>query len=142
MKRGQILGIAIAAVCGFGAFLGVRSIVTKQPRVVTKEVAQNTTQVLVAKTDIGLGHLVSPENFRWQEWPQSAINTNHIQRSARPNAPTDFTGAIARAPMQPVTRFTSAISSSRARAASWPRFSPPACVRHQCASRKRPAPAS
>lgn len=101
MKRGQILGIAIAAVCGFGAFLGVRSIVTKQPRVVTKEVAQNTTQVLVAKTDIGLGHLVSPENFRWQEWPQSAINTNHIQRSARPNAPTDFTGAIARAPMQP-----------------------------------------
>ena len=101
MKRGQILGIAIAAVCGIGAFLGVKSIVTTQPRVITKEVAQNLTQVLVAKTDIGLGHIVGSESVRWQDWPQSAVNANHIQRSARPNAATELAGAIARAPMQP-----------------------------------------
>jgi len=101
MKRGQILGIAIAGVCGIGAFIGVKSIVNTQPRVVTKEVTQNTTQVLVAKTDIGLGHLLAPENLRWQEWPQSAVNQNHIQRNARPNATSDLAGAIARTPMQP-----------------------------------------
>ena len=101
MKRGQILGIAIAGVCGVGAFIGVKSIVNTQPRVVTKEVVHNTTQVLVAKSDIGLGHIVTSENLRWQEWPQAAVNANHIQRSARPNATSEMSGAIARAPMQP-----------------------------------------
>ncbi len=102
MKRGQILGIAIAGVCGVGAFIGVRSIVSKPAQtVVTQEVTTNVTQVLVAKTEIGLGHIVSPENFRWQDWPQSATNANHIQKSARQNAVADLAGSVARQPMLP-----------------------------------------
>ncbi len=102
MKRGQILGIAIAGICGVGAFIGVRSIVSRPaPTVVTQEVTTNVTQVLVAKTEIGLGHIVSPENFRWQDWPQSATNANHIQKSARPNASADLAGSVARQPMLP-----------------------------------------
>ena len=101
MKRAQLLGVAIAGVCGLGAFYGVLNLVNKPARVVTQEVTTNTTQVLVAKTEIGLGHITAPDNFRWQEWPLNAINPNHIQRSARATAMTDLAGAVARAPMSP-----------------------------------------
>ena len=92
MKRGQMLGVAIAGVCGLGAFFGVKSLVNKPPTVVTQEVTTNIAQVLVAKTEIGLGQITGPENFRWQDWPQSAVNPSYIQRSARPNAIADLTG--------------------------------------------------
>ena len=49
MKRAQLLGVAIAGVCGLGAFFGVMSLVNKPTRVVREEVTTNTTQVLVAR---------------------------------------------------------------------------------------------
>ena len=101
MKRPQLLGVAIAGVCGLGAFFGVMSLVNRQPTVVREEVQTNTTQVLVAKTEIGLGQITAPENFRWQDWPASSANAQYIQRGARPNAINDFIGAVARAPLLP-----------------------------------------
>ncbi|HWB46694.1 MAG TPA: Flp pilus assembly protein CpaB [Hyphomicrobiaceae bacterium] len=101
MKRAQLLGVTIAAVCGLGAFFGVMSLVRKPAKVVTQEVQTNTTQVLVAKSDIALGQTTAPENFRWQDWPQSAVGKGYIQRSARPNAAKDLAGSVARAPMLP-----------------------------------------
>ena len=56
MKRGQLLGVAIAGVCGLGAFYGVLKLVNKQPAtVITQEAPVSMAQVLVAKSDIGLG---------------------------------------------------------------------------------------
>lgn len=107
MKRPQLLGVAIAGVCGLAAFFGVMSLVNRQPTVVREEVQTNTTQVLVAKTDIGLGQITSAENFRWQDWPQGSVSPQYIQRSARPNAINDFVGAVARAPMLPGEPVTS-----------------------------------
>jgi pilus assembly protein CpaB len=101
MKRPQLLGVAIAGVCGLGAFFGVMSLVNKQPTVVREEVLTNATQVLVAKTEIALGQVTGAENFRWVDWPQSAINPQHIQRTSRPNAINDFVGSIARTPLLP-----------------------------------------
>ena len=49
MKRAQLLGVAIAGVCGLGAFFGVMSLVNKPTKVVREEVTTNTTQVLVAQ---------------------------------------------------------------------------------------------
>ena len=50
MKRAQLLGVAIAGVCGLGAFFGVMSLIgNKQTKVVREEVTTNTTQVLVAQ---------------------------------------------------------------------------------------------
>ena len=43
MKRPQLLGVAIAGVCGLGAFFGVMSLVNRQPTVVREEVQTNTT---------------------------------------------------------------------------------------------------
>ena len=101
MKRAQLLGVTIAGVCGLGAFYGVLSIVNRPARVITQEVAVNTTQVLVAKADIGLGQITGTESFRWQDWPQSALSPSYIQRSTRPNAISDFSGAVARTPLLP-----------------------------------------
>jgi pilus assembly protein CpaB len=101
MKRAQLLGVAIAGVCGLGAFFGVMSLVKSPTKVVKEEVAPNMTQVLVARNEVGLGQSMGPESFRWQDWPQNAINPGHIQRTARPNAVADLTGAIARSPMSP-----------------------------------------
>lgn len=57
----------------------------------------NTAQVLVAKTDIPLGAITGAENFRRQDWPQSALGAGYIQRSGRPNAIKDLAGSVARA---------------------------------------------
>ena len=107
MKQGRILGLAIAGVCGLGAFYGVLKLVNKPTRVVTQEVAVSMAQVLVAKTDIGLGQITGAENFRWQDWPQTALSPSYIQRSARPDAVADFTGAVARTPLLPGEPITS-----------------------------------
>ena len=55
MKRPQLLGVAIAGVCGLAAFFGVMSLVNRQPTVVREEVQTNTTQVLVAKSKSASG---------------------------------------------------------------------------------------
>src|SRR5262245_19025480 len=107
MKRGQLLGVAIAGVCGLGAFYGVLKLVSRPAQVITQEVQVNMAQVLVAKTDIRLGQIAGPENFRWQDWPQSALSPAFVQRSARPNAVSDFTGAVARTPLLPGEPVTS-----------------------------------
>jgi pilus assembly protein CpaB len=101
MKRGQLLGVAIAGLCGLGAFYGVLKLVNKPARVITQEAPVNMAQVLVAKTDVGLGQITGPENFRWQDWPQSALSPSYIQRSVRPNAIADLVGSVARAPLLP-----------------------------------------
>jgi len=85
MKRAQLLGVAIAGVCGLGAFFGVMSLVRNPTKVVREEVTTNTTQVLVARTDIGLGQTIGPESVTWIEWPQNAVNTAYIQRNSHPD---------------------------------------------------------
>jgi pilus assembly protein CpaB len=108
MKRAQLVGVTIAAVCGLGAFFGVMSLVNKPQKVVREEVQTNTTQVLVARSEIGLGQITGPESFRWQDWPQSAMGAGYVQRSARPNAITDLAGSVARASMLPGEPVTAA----------------------------------
>lgn len=106
MNRAQLLGIAIAGICGLGAFVGVRSLIEQPQTVVREEVTTNIAQVLVARQDIPLGNTITPDSFRWQDWPVNALGPAYIQRSARPNAMKDLTGAVARAPMlagEPVT---------------------------------------
>jgi pilus assembly protein CpaB len=63
------------------------------------ETAQmQTADVLVAKSDIGLGQSVTPENLQWQTWPAATASNNFIRRNERPDATTQIAGSIARAP--------------------------------------------
>jgi hypothetical protein len=68
MKRAQLLGVAIAGVCGLGAFFGVMSLVRNPTKVVREEVTTNTTQVLVARTDIGLGQTIGLTPTSSRNW--------------------------------------------------------------------------
>jgi pilus assembly protein CpaB len=108
MKRAQLVGVTIAAVCGLGAFFGVMSLVNKPQKVVREEVQTNTAQVLVARNEIGLGQITGPESFRWQDWPQNAVGAGYVQRRARPDAIKELAGSVARAPMLPGEPVTTA----------------------------------
>jgi pilus assembly protein CpaB len=57
-----------------------------------------TVDVLVAKSDIGLGQSIKPDDLQWQTWPASTASSSLIRRSDRPDANTQVTGSIARAP--------------------------------------------
>src|ERR1700690_719770 len=65
----------------------------------TEPVAQlQTVDVLVAKSDIGLGQTVTPEDMQWQTWPAATASNSFIRRNERPDATTQVAGSIARAP--------------------------------------------
>jgi pilus assembly protein CpaB len=108
MKRAQLVGVTIAAVCGLAAFFGVMSLINKPQKVVREEVRTGTTQVLVARSEINLGQTTGPDSFRWQDWPDGAIAKGYVQRKDRPNAIKDLEGSVARAPMLPGEPVTAA----------------------------------
>jgi pilus assembly protein CpaB len=56
-----------------------------------------TVDVLVAKSDIGLGQAIKPEDLQWQTWPAATASSAFIRRSDRPDATSQFAGWIARA---------------------------------------------
>src|SRR6266700_551256 len=89
-----VLTIAIGA-GGVAAYLASGSD-SKPP---AEPVAQlPTVDVLVAKSDIGLGQQVKPEDLQWQTWPAANASSTFIRRSDRPDAANQFAGSIARAP--------------------------------------------
>src|SRR5471030_112579 len=57
-----------------------------------------TVDVLVAKSDIGLGQSVTSDDLQWQTWPAATASNNFIRRNERPDATTQVLGSIARAP--------------------------------------------
>jgi pilus assembly protein CpaB len=57
-----------------------------------------TTDVLVAKSEIGLGQTLKPEDLQWQTWPAAGASNSFIRRAERPDATTQMVGWIARAP--------------------------------------------
>jgi pilus assembly protein CpaB len=89
-----VLIIALGA-GGIAAYLASGS--DKPP--LTEPAAQlQTVDVLVAKSDIGLGQSVTPEDLQWQTWPAATASNSFIRRNERPDATTQIVGSIARAP--------------------------------------------
>lgn len=97
MKQAQMIGFAVALVAGGAAFWLSRSL-TQPPPAPQVQATQtlDTVQVLVARTDIGLGQVASESSFRWQEWPRSAVAPTFITRQAKPRAATEMSGYIAK----------------------------------------------
>src|SRR6201999_2795912 len=97
MNRARIVVLAIAVGAGgIAAYLASGSDNKPAP---TEPVAQlQTVDVLVAKSDIGLGQSVTPDDLQWQTWPAATASNNFIRRTERPDAVTQVTGSIARSP--------------------------------------------
>jgi pilus assembly protein CpaB len=90
-----VLGIALAA-GGAAAWLASGSDNSKPAQVAVA--APKTVDVLIAKSDIGLGQTVKPEDLLWQTWPAEVASNNFIRRSDRGDATTQLAGSIARSP--------------------------------------------
>jgi pilus assembly protein CpaB len=96
IARIVVLTIALSA-GGVAAYLA-RGTDTTTSKPVEPVAQLPTTEILVAKTDIGLGQLVKPEDLQWQTWPASTTNGNFITRAGRADAVNDIAGSIVRAP--------------------------------------------
>jgi pilus assembly protein CpaB len=97
MNRARIAVLAIAlGAGGIAAYLASGSDEKPAP---AQPVAQlPTVDVLVAKSEIALGQTVKAEDLQWQTWPAATASNLFIQKGPRPNATTEITGSIARAP--------------------------------------------
>src|SRR5712675_3578041 len=96
MNKARIVVLTIAVGAGgIAAYLASGSD-SKPP---SEPVAQlQTVDVLVAKSDIGLGQSVASDDLLWQTWPAASASNSFIRRSERPDATKEVTGSIARAP--------------------------------------------
>jgi pilus assembly protein CpaB len=89
-----VLTIAVGA-GGIAAYLASGS---DKPAPVEPVAQLQTVDVLVARSDIGLGQSVTPDNLQWQTWPAATASNNFIRRNERPDATNQIAGSIARAP--------------------------------------------
>jgi pilus assembly protein CpaB len=99
----------VAGVAGLMLVLFIYMMMTMKPKQQTAAIVDTklpTTAVLVAKRDISLGEVTSPDSFRWQEWPEGGVNPAYVTQSRRPNAIRDYDKRIARSPLlagEPIT---------------------------------------
>ena len=98
MKTARIVVLAIAGVAGLAAtYLASRTDDSK-PAPAAPVVQLPTVDVLVARSDIGLGQTVKPEDVQWQRWPAEAASNGFMRQDTNADAMKDVIGAIARAP--------------------------------------------
>ena len=90
-----VLTIALSA-GGVAAYLASGS--DNKPAPDAPVVQLQTVDVLVARSEIGLGQTVKPEDTQWQTWPATTASNAFIRRSDRPDATTEMAGSIARSP--------------------------------------------
>src|SRR5439155_23959739 len=90
-----VLAIAIGA-GGIAAYLASGSNNNPAP---AQPVAQmQTVDILIAKSDIGLGHSVKPDELQWQTWPAATASSSFISRASKADAIQEIPGSIAPAP--------------------------------------------
>jgi pilus assembly protein CpaB len=100
MKAARIVVLAVAvAAGGIAALLAGRQEQTEAPPAPEPVAKLETTDVLVAKSDIGIGQAVSAAEMQWQSWPTAAASSYFIRKSDKPNAIEELAGSIARAPL-------------------------------------------
>jgi pilus assembly protein CpaB len=99
MYTARIIVLIIALGAGaIAAYLASGAGPDNRPQPAQQAAQLPTVDVLVAKSDIGLGQSVKPENLQWQSWPSATASNSFIRRNERPEATTQIAGSIARAP--------------------------------------------
>lgn len=96
MNTARVVVLTIA-VCAGGAAAYLAS--GSGPKPVEVPVAtMETTDVLVARSDIALGQTVTPDDIQWQSWPSSTASSSFIRKTDRAEAMSQIVGSIARSP--------------------------------------------
>ncbi len=99
MRPARIVLLLVALVAGsLAAFLVTRGGRAPEPvqQAATQVVEEAKTQVLVARTPVGIGERLTAERVEWQDWPESALRPEYVTVAAMPDAPEQLTGAVAR----------------------------------------------
>src|SRR4029077_19506137 len=92
MNRARIVVLTIAiGAGGVAAFLASGSDTRPPP---AEPVVLQTVDVLVAKSDIGLGQTLSADDMIWQTWPAATASSTFIRRHERPDPTTQIAGSI------------------------------------------------
>jgi pilus assembly protein CpaB len=101
MKSARIIVLGVAVVAGglAAVMAGRQSEPTVTAPVEVAAPRLDTTEVLVAKADIGLGQSVTSSDMQWQTWPVAAAGPYFIRKTDKPNAQEELSGSIARAPL-------------------------------------------
>lgn len=97
MNTGRIIVLAVSLAAG-GIALYLLSGGEPPPVAQTPAPQIETTDILVAKTDIPMGQTVSGNELQWQTWPAANTSSGFIRRNERPDALAQLTGSIARSP--------------------------------------------
>ena len=98
MKAARILVLGVALAAGGAAAFLIGSDEEKKPEAPAPVVQFATTDVLIAKSDIGMGTAISSQDLVWQAWPSATTGESYITRKDKPNAIEEINGAITRAP--------------------------------------------
>lgn len=85
MNLARVLLVVVAlGIAGLTALL-VRSYLASREAELAKvepEERAATTEVLVADRELAAGTIVQPDAFRWQPWPDDAVNPNYVTRAS------------------------------------------------------------
>lgn len=97
IARIAVLGIALGA-GGIAAFLAGDS-KPNHPPTSQGPVAQiDTTDVLIAKSDIPIGKSLKPQDVEWQPWPTKYASAQFIRKTENANYADQIVGSVTRAP--------------------------------------------
>ncbi len=84
MNTARIVVLTIALIAGGLAAYLASGLGDKPPP--AEAITLQTVDVLVAKSDIGLGQTVTAEALQWQTWPAATASNSFIRRNDRPEA--------------------------------------------------------
>ncbi|MBX9925146.1 MAG: Flp pilus assembly protein CpaB [Hyphomicrobiaceae bacterium] len=107
MKSRQLrIGLMFLAMFAFLMIVLLRFVGGSKPapQAMPEQNKLDTVEVLVARTDIGMGQLATQANFRWQSWPADAVSESFVTRSRGGDA--ELAGSIVRSPIlagEPIT---------------------------------------
>src|SRR3569623_806061 len=99
MRVSRIVLVLVALIAGgLAAFLALGNAFNQpapeQPIVQVAQVPHD--QVLIAKTDIGIGERLGLANLEWQDWPQNTLQPGYITSSQTPKAIDEMKDTVAR----------------------------------------------
>jgi len=99
MKAARIVVLAVAiGAGGLAAILAGRQETAPAPPPPEPVAKLETSDVLVAINDIGVGQSLSAQDMQWQTWPTAAAGPSFIRKSDRPDALAQLSGWIVRTP--------------------------------------------
>jgi pilus assembly protein CpaB len=98
----RLIILVVAAMAAIGAAFLVRGMsseapmqqVASEPTIIEKEVEVSSTKVLVAREDMRVGRLLTPEDFEWADWPERVVNPLYFTQESAPDAFEELSGSV------------------------------------------------